>query len=120
MVTNVMAASRASHMGCEPGINTSIVKGMGAIIQNAHLLTLFDGILTDRTIVVHGPWGIGKSSMMMNLICSRMDSNRVIKKVLERGGFKYLPDETGKKRVGRGVPSHPIAGKKRALRASGS
>ena len=92
-------------MGCKPGINTSIVKGMGAIIQNAHLLTLFDGILTDRTIVVHGTRGSGKGGMMMNLIRSRMDGNGLIEKVMKRGGFKHLSDKTGKKRVGRGVTS---------------
>jgi len=43
-------------MGCKPGINTSIMKGMGAIIQNAHALILLDGILTDGTIVIHGTW----------------------------------------------------------------
>ena len=100
-----MATSGACYMGCEPGINTSIVKGMGAIIQNAHVLTLLDGILTDGTIVVHGTRGRGKGGMMMNLIRSRMDSNGLIKKVMKRRSFKDLPDEVSKKRVGRGVAS---------------
>ena len=92
-------------MGREPGINTCGMKGVGAIIQNAHVLTLFDRILTDRTIIIHGTRGSGKGSMMMNLIRSRMDGNGLIKKVMKRGGFKHLSDETGKKRVGRGVTS---------------
>ena len=100
-----MATSGACYMGCEPGINTSIVKGMGAIIQNAHVLTLLDGILTDGTIVVHGTRGSDKGSMLMNLIRSRMDGNGLIEKVMKRGGFKHLSDEAGKKRVGRGVAS---------------
>ena len=100
-----MATSGACYMGCEPGINTSIVKGMGAIIQNAHVLTLLDGILTDGTIVVHGTRGSDKGSMLMNLIRSRMDGNGLIEKVMKRGGFKHLSDEAGKKRVGRGVTS---------------
>jgi len=115
-----MTTSGASYMGCEPGINTSIVKGMGAIIQNAHALILLDGILTDGTIVIHGTWGSDQGSMLMNLIRSRMDGNRLIEKVMKRGGFKHLPDEAGKKRISRGISSHPIAVKKRALRASGS
>jgi hypothetical protein len=115
-----MTTSGASYMGCEPGINTSIVKGMGAIIQNAHALILLDRILTDGTIVVHGTRGSDKGSMLMNLIRSRMDGNRLIEKVMKRGGFKHLPDETGKKSVCRGISTHPIAVKKRALRASGS
>ena len=100
-----MATSGACYMGCEPGINTSIVKGMGAIIQNAHALILFNGILTDRAIVIHGTRGSGKGSILMNLIRSRMDSNGLIKKVMKRRSFKDLPDEVSKKRVGRGVAS---------------
>jgi hypothetical protein len=92
-------------MGCEPGINTSIVKGMGAIIQNAHVLTLLDGILTDGTIVVHATRGSDKGSIMMNLIRSRMDGNGLIEKVMKRGGFKHLPNDIGKKGVCRGISS---------------
>ena len=110
-------------MGCKPCINARGMKGMSAIIENAHLLALFDRILTDRAIIVHVAWSIGKSGVMMNLICSRMNCNGLVEKVMKRGGFKHLPYEIGKKRVGRGVTSHPIAPKKRAtenLRASGS
>ena len=100
-----MTTSGASYMGCEPGINTSIVKGMGAIIQNAHALILLDGILTDGTIVIHGTWGSDQGSMLMNLIRSRMDGNRLIEKVMKRGCFKDLPDKVSEKSVGRGISS---------------
>ena len=100
-----MATSGACYMGREPGINTSIVKGVGAIIQNAHILALLDGILTDGTIIIHGTRSIGKGSILMNLICCGMDGNRLIEKVMKRGCFKDLPDKTGKKGVCRGISS---------------
>ena len=100
-----MATSGACYMCCEPGINTSIVKGMGAIIENAHILALLDGILADGTIIIHGTRSIGKSSILMNLICCGMDGNRLIEKVMKRGCFKDLPDKVSEKSVGRGISS---------------
>ena len=105
MVTNVMATSGACHVGCKPGINTGLMKGMSAIIKNTHLLTLLDGILTDRAIVVHGTRGSNKGSILMNLIRCGMDGNGWIEKVMKRGSFKDLPDKIGKKSVGRGISS---------------
>ena len=100
-----MATCGTCYMCRKPCINTGSVKGMSAIIQNAHLLALFDRILTDRAIIIHGTRCIGKSRMMMNLIRCGMNRDGLIKKVMKRGSFKHLPDETGKKRIGRGVPS---------------
>lgn len=104
----------------KPGINTGGMKGMSAIIENAHMLALFDRILADRAIIIHGTRSIRKSGMLMNLIRGRMNGNRMVEKVLERGSFKDLPDKVSKKSVGRGVASHPITVKKCTLRASGS
>ena len=100
-----MATGGTSNMGRKPGIDTGIMKGVRTIIQNAHVLTLLNGILTDRAIVIHGTWGSGKGSILMNLIRSRMDSNGLIKKVMKRRSFKDLPDEVSKKSIGRGVAS---------------
>ena len=95
-----MATSGTCNMGCKPGINTGGMKGVGAIIQNAHILTLFDWILTDRAIIIHGTRGSCSNGILMNLFCGRMDGNRLIKKVMKRGSFEDLPDKIGKKSVG--------------------
>jgi hypothetical protein len=99
-------------MGRKPGINTSGMKGVSAIIENAHLLALLDGVLTDCTIIVHNTRGSDTGSMMMDLIRRRMNGNRLIEKVLERRSVNHLPDKTGKNGIGSGISSQPIAAEK--------
>lgn len=99
MVTNVMATSGASYMGCKPSINAFDMKGVGTIIKNAHALTLLNRVLTDGTIVIHVTSGSCSDGMLINLFFCGMDGNRLIEKVMKRGCFKHLANNIGKKGI---------------------
>ena len=92
-------------MCCKPSINAVRMKGVSAIIENAHVLALLDGILADRAIIVHVTRGSCKGGMMADLFRRGMNGNRLIEEVLERRNINHLADKAGKNGIGSGISS---------------
>ena len=79
---DIMATGRARYMTLKPSIDTTLVKRVHTIIENSHGLTLFDGILTDCTIIGMGMINGDEHRIFVNMCLSRSDGNGLIKEGL--------------------------------------